>query len=124
MRPLFTNLFLSKKLKITRMSIWDNETLKKLMYMAVGYAALQPEKITDLTDSLLEKGKMTEEEGRKFVAEMTERTESFKQSLDKKIEEISKAVYSTLHLAQTEEVESLRERVKALEEKLAELGQK
>lgn len=106
------------------MSIWDNETLKKLMYMAVGYAALQPEKITELTDSLLEKGKMTEEEGRKFIAEMGERTESFKKSLDEKIEEISKTVYGTLHLAQKEEVEALRERVKVLEDKLAKLGKK
>lgn len=85
--------------------------------MAVGYASIEKEKIEQFTKDLTEKGKLTEEEGKKMINELIQRSKEVKEDIEGKIENVSKEIYDTLHLATKEEIEVLKKRISELEAK-------
>lgn len=86
--------------------------------MAVGYASMNKEKIEEFTKSLTEKGKMTEEEGKKLVDELIERSKHIKEEIEEKISNVSSQVYEKLHLATKDEMDELKKRIADLEAKV------
>ena len=86
--------------------------------MAVGVLSPENEKFSTMVDEWVEKGKMTEEEGRKFVTEILEKGKTVKSDLEKSILDQSKSFYDNIHIATTDQIEALEKRIKALEDKL------
>ena len=68
----------------------EKDFIKSLLYMAVGYASTNKEKIEEFTKSLTEKGKVTEEEGKKIVEDIVDRAKHIKEDILKKIDKIVK----------------------------------
>ena len=58
------------------------EILKNVVYAGLGAAFLTKEKVEDLTKDLIEKGKMTQEEGKQFVDDLLRKSEKAKDQLD------------------------------------------
>ena len=93
------------------------ETLKKLSYLAIGLFSPENGKFSDLVDEWIEKGKMTEEEGKKFVSEITEKAKTVRQDIEEKVLKESKSFYENIHIATTDQLKELEKRIAALEKK-------
>ena len=63
------------------------ELVKKTLLTGVGVAALTKEKIEEIAKDFVEKGKMTEQEGRTLVDDLVLRSEESRVELQKQIEE-------------------------------------
>ncbi len=100
------------------MDDYSKDTLKKLAYLAVGVFTPEDNKFSEMVDGWIEKGKMTEEEGRKFVADMVVKAQGLKLDFEEKVKEQSAELYKSAHIATTEQIASLESRVKKLEEEL------
>lgn len=97
------------------------ETLEKLAYLAIGLFSPENGQFSDIINGWVEKGKLTEEEGRKFVQEITDRAKGIRKDVEDKIREESEQFYNNIHVATTEQIEALVKRVEELEAKVAKL---
>ena len=97
------------------------ETLEKLTYLAIGLFSPENGQFSDIIDSWVEKGKLTEEEGRKFVEEITDRAKGIRKDVEDKIRQESEQFYNNIHVATTEQIDALTKRIEELEAKVAKL---
>lgn len=100
------------------------DTIKKVAFTGMGVAALTREKIEELAKELIVKGKLTEQEGEKFVQEMFDKAEESKVALKEQTEKVVAAAMEKVPLVKSEEVQQLREEISALRRELEELRQK
>ena len=92
------------------------ETLKKIAYIAVGVLTPEDGTFSDMVDGWIEKGKMTEEEGKKFIEEMYEKASSIKKDIEDSVSEYSHTIIEKLNIASLEKINELEARIKALED--------
>ena len=90
------------------------DVMKKVLLTGVGVAALSKEKIEDLARDLVEKGKMTEQEGKALVDQLLTSSDDARQDLQKQIEEKVQAVLEKMDLARKSEVDALKLEIEAL----------
>lgn len=95
----------------------NKELLKKIAYLAVGVMTPEDGNFTAMVDEWVEKGKMTQEEGRKFVNDVMEKAKTIKFDIEQSILEQSKSFYDAIHIATTDQIAALEKRIKALEAK-------
>ncbi len=91
------------------------ELVKNLVYAGVGAAFLTKEKIEELNRELVEKGKMTQEEGKKFVEELIRKSESAKDQLELWISQRVEEKIKQLDLATKDELADLKRQVEELQ---------
>ncbi len=91
------------------------ELLKNIVYTGIGAAFLTKEKIEELKDDFVEQGKISQEEARRFVDEMVEKTDSIKDSLDLKITQIVEKKLKQLNIVTTDDFADLRRQVEELQ---------
>lgn len=91
------------------------ETLKNMLYAGIGAAFLTKEKIEELKADLVEKGKMSQEEGRQFVDDLLRRSEKAKDQLDLWINRRVEERIAQFNLATRDEVAELRRQVEELQ---------
>ena len=95
------------------------DLLKKTFLTGVGVAALTKEKIEELAKDFVEKGKITEQEGKALVDDLVGRSEESRLEFQKQIEEKVQAILAKMNLAKQNEVDALKgevaELLKALE---------
>ena len=91
------------------------ETLKNILYVGIGAAFLTKEKIEDLKADLVEKGKMSQEEGRQFVDDLLRRSEKAKDQLDLWINRRVEERVGQFNLATRDEVAELRRQIEELQ---------
>jgi len=72
------------------------ETLKKLVYAGVGFAAQATEKIEETVNDLINKGKITDKEGKKIVDEFLKKSEKKKGSYESKFKKAIEDVTQNL----------------------------
>lgn len=94
------------------------ETLEKLSYLAIGLFSPENGQFSDLVNSWIEKGKMTEEEGRKFLSEITEKAKTVRTDIENKIRSESEQFYKNIHIATTDQIENLEKKVAKLEHRI------
>lgn len=89
--------------------------LKKISYLAIGIFSPDSNHFSEMVDEWVEKGKMTEEEGRKFVEEMVDKVKNIKSEIEQSVLEQSQSFYENIHIATTEQIEALEKRITTLE---------
>lgn len=94
------------------------ELVKKALLTGVGVAALSKEKIEDLAKDIVEKGKMTEQEGKKLVEQLLSSSEDARQDLQKQIEDKVQAVLDKMDLAKKSDLDALKLEIEGLRKKL------
>lgn len=94
------------------------DLIKKFVHTGVGFIALTAEKFQKTVDSLVDDGKISQEEGKRIVSDLFENTESKKSELEVKFREMAEEVIARFSFARQTELEQLTARVAALEEKL------
>ena len=94
------------------------DLVKKTLLTGVGLASLTREKVEDVAKAFVEKGKMTEQEGRELVDELLIRSDESREDLKKQIEERVQAVMQKMNLAKQSEVDALKAELAELREKM------
>ncbi len=93
------------------------EFMKNVVCAGLGAAFLTKEKIEELSGDLIEKGKMSQEEGKQFLDELINKSEKAKEQLELWLNRQVEEKIGRLNLATKDEVEELRNQLKALQEK-------
>jgi polyhydroxyalkanoate synthesis regulator phasin len=91
------------------------ETLKNILYTGIGIAFLTKEKVEELKADLIEKGKMSQEEGRLFVDDLLRRSEKARDQLDLWINKRVEERIAQFDLATRDELADLRRKVEELQ---------
>ena len=91
------------------------ETLKNILYTGIGIAFLTKEKVEELKADLIEKGKMSQEEGRQFVDDLLRRSEKARDQLDLWINKRVEERIAQFDLATRDELADLRSKVEELQ---------
>jgi polyhydroxyalkanoate synthesis regulator phasin len=99
------------------------QTIKNMLYQGLGMVSIAKEKVEKAVAEMVDRGKMTREEGKKFYDELTEETQKagfeFKETLKDSMREwIEKS-----GIPSRDEFEDLKKRVEALEKDKAEMKQ-
>jgi polyhydroxyalkanoate synthesis regulator phasin len=100
------------------------ELIKKAVLTGVGVAALTKEKVEELSQDIVEKTKMSESEGEKFVKEMLARADESKEAIKEQTDKVVKNVLGKMQLAKSEEVEALKKEIEMLRSDIERLQQK
>jgi polyhydroxyalkanoate synthesis regulator phasin len=87
------------------------ELFKKTFYTGLGALALTKEKIEELADELVEKGKLSESDVKKFVDDLFEKSESAKEQVKNQIEKITEDTLKKMHLVTKDDLDALEERL-------------
>ena len=91
-----------------------NELIKKTLLTGLGLAFLTKEKIEEMTKEFIEKGKLSEQEGKKLYDELLEKAEESKEDVKKQIETITKDTMKKMNLASRDELLDLEKRLQEL----------
>jgi polyhydroxyalkanoate synthesis regulator phasin len=91
------------------------EILKNVVYAGIGAAFLTKEKIEELKGDLIEKGKMSQEEGKQFVEDLLRKSEKAKDQLDLWITKQVEDRIMQLNLATKDEVAELQRKIEELQ---------
>ena len=91
------------------------ETLKNILYTGIGIASLTKDKIEELKADLVEKGRISQEEGRQFVDDLLRRSEKARDQLDLWINKRVEERIAQFDLATRDELADLRRQVEELQ---------
>ncbi len=97
------------------------DLIKKAVLTGVGIASLTKEKIEDLANELIEKGKMSEQEGEKLVQELLNRADESRESMKTQTENLVKKTIAKMQLARSEDIEILKAEIDKLREEISTL---
>ncbi len=91
------------------------ELFKNIMYAGLGAAFITKEKLEELQKELIEKGKMSQEEGKQFVDELRLKSEKAREQLDGWITSRVEERVRQLNLATRDEVVELQRKIDELQ---------
>ena len=91
-----------------------NELIKKTLLTGLGLAFLTKEKIEEMSKEFTEKGKLSEQEGKKLYDELLEKAEESKEDVKKQIETITKKSMKKMNLASRDDLLDLEKRLQNL----------
>ena len=91
------------------------ESLKKLVYAGVGFAAQASEKFEKSIEELVKKGNIEEKEGKKIVNDFFAKSEKTKESFESKFKKTTEEIVTKFKLAPQSEVTALNKRIEKLE---------
>lgn len=100
------------------------ELIKKAILTGMGMASLTKEKIDELARELIEKGKLSEQEGEKFLQEMRKRAEESKEALKTQTDKVVEATLSRMQLARVSDLEKLQTEIASLRKEIEALHKK
>lgn len=90
------------------------EMLKNLFYLGAGAAFMTKEKLEELMNDLVDKGKMTQDEGKDFVDDLMKKSEDFKKTLEKKVNEAVSEQLDKMNVAKGDDIADLRKQIQEL----------
>ncbi len=91
------------------------ETLKKLVYAGVGLAAQATEKIEETVSELINKGKISDKEGKKIVDDFFKKSEKKKDSYESKFKKAIEDVTTKFNYVKKSDFDALVKRIAKLE---------
>lgn len=94
------------------------DLIKKAMFTGIGVLSLTKEKVEDVAKDFVDKGKLSEQEGKKLVQEMLERSEQSKNELKKQVEVIVKNTMEKMDIASKADMAELKDELREIKEKI------
>jgi polyhydroxyalkanoate synthesis regulator phasin len=95
-----------------------DKLLKKVLYTGIGVFTSTTEQLQKAVDSLVERGKISEEEGKKVVDDVVKNTDHKREEYEGRFRKLIDTALSKLNLPQSDSYDKLEKRVKSLEVKL------
>jgi polyhydroxyalkanoate synthesis regulator phasin len=100
------------------------DLIKKAVLTGLGVASLTKEKIEEFGRELMDKGKLTEQEGAKFVVDMQKRAEESREALKNQTDKLVEAALNRMQLAKGSDLEKLQAEIASLRKEIEELRNK
>lgn len=100
------------------------ELLKNLLYLGAGAAFVTKEKIEELKNDLIDKGKLTQDEGKQFVDELLKKSDDIKGKLEEKINEVVAERLEKMNVARSDDIADLRAQIQELRKLIEKLQKK
>jgi polyhydroxyalkanoate synthesis regulator phasin len=94
------------------------DLIKKAMFTGIGMAALTKEKIEEIAADFVQKGNLSENEGRKLVDEMMKKSEESKEEIKKQLDALVYATIEKMQLARTSQIDEISQALQILKEKI------
>lgn len=91
------------------------DTLKKILNASLGMAIIARNKVNEIINELVDKGKMSQAEGEKFINDLKSETEKSRKTAEDEIRKVIAKVLEKMDIPTKEEFDRLEKRVKALE---------
>ena len=96
------------------------EMVKNMVYAGVGLATMTTEKVKESIDELVEKGRISDTEGKKIVDDFFLSTEKRREEFETKFKSVSDKVAEKFEFLNKEkEIQALNDRIQSLEIELA-----
>jgi len=92
-----------------------SEMFRKMGLFGIGVVSLTQEKIEELTQDMIKKGEMSQEEGKKFVREVLSEKDKQVKELEDKINEKVRDVIKKSGLVMKEDMAALEKKIEELE---------
>ncbi len=92
------------------------EVLKNIIYQGLGVIAITRNKVEKAINDLVDKGKMTREEGLKFVDELSADSLKAGKEMEDKLKSAMREFLEKSGIPTREEFEALKKRVEAIEQ--------
>ena len=97
------------------------DLIKKAMLTGIGVASLTKEKIEEVANEFVEKGKLPEQEGKKFVQEMLQKSDESKEDLKKQFDQMLESALGKMQLVRAADLEELKKEIVTLQKEVKEL---
>jgi polyhydroxyalkanoate synthesis regulator phasin len=98
--------------------------MKKIMLTGFGLALKTWDEVEDLAKELEKRGKMTEQEGRKFLDELQARYEDAQTKLEERVEESVKNFLKKADIVTSEELKGIKREIRELKQIVSDLSAK
>ena len=95
------------------------DLIKKIMLTGVGMASLTKDKIEELGKELIEKGKLSEKEGKELLNELKEKAEESRKEMETRTDKLVKDSLEKMNLASRDDLEKLEKKLNKLSKALA-----
>jgi len=95
------------------------ELIKKTLLAGVGLALKTWDEVEDLAKELVEKGKMTEKDGNKFVKDLQKRYEETQKKLEVRVEKTVKEFLKKANVATSDELKAVKKEVRELKKMIS-----
>lgn len=92
--------------------------IKKVLYTGVGFVAATTERLQNSIDDLVERGKLSEEEGKKVVDDVVKNAEIQRPFLETRFKKMVDAAFDKMNLPQGDAFARMEKRIKSLEVKV------
>jgi polyhydroxyalkanoate synthesis regulator phasin len=99
------------------------DLIKRTLLTGIGAAAMTKEKVEDLGKKFIQEAKLSEAEGKKFLDELTKKTQDARGALEKIVHDAIDKALTTIEVPTRKEVTELRARIAELEKERAAKGQ-
>ena len=90
------------------------EIVKKAMMTGIGMALLAKDEMEDLAREVVEKGKMTEQDGKKFINELQKRYEDVQGKLEERVETTVKDILKKMDVVTGEDLKAIKKEIRDL----------
>jgi polyhydroxyalkanoate synthesis regulator phasin len=94
------------------------DLVKKTMLTGIGLALLAKDEMEDLAREVVEKGKMTERDGKKFLNDLQKRYEEVQDKLEERVEKTVKEIMKKMDLVTGDELKALKREIRELKKAL------
>ncbi|MBC8198601.1 MAG: hypothetical protein H8E80_00935 [Desulfobacteraceae bacterium] len=94
--------------------------IKKAMFTGIGLALKTKDEVEDLANELVKQGKMSEEEGGKFLDELRKRYDEAQKKLEQRVEKTVKKLIKKADLVTADELKGLKKEIRELKKAVSE----
>ena len=95
------------------------DLIKKTLLTGVGLALKTWDEVEDLAKELIDKGKMSEKDGRKFTKDLQKRYEDTQKKLEARVEKMVKEFFKKADVVTTDELKALKKEVRDLKKMIS-----
>ncbi|MFZ0484724.1 MAG: hypothetical protein WAL93_15160 [Desulfobacterales bacterium] len=96
--------------------------VKKSMLTGIGLALIAKDEVEDLAKELVNKGKMSENEGTKFLEDLQKRYDETQKKLEEKVQRAVKDFMKKADVVSRDELKGLKKEIRDLKKAISEAG--
>ena len=97
-----------------------NELIRKTVLTGIGLATLTKEMIEGVVKEVVEKGKLSEKEGKEFIDELLKKSEGAREKVEGQIEKAVQATLKKMNLVTRDDLSKLEKQIKQLKKSIKE----
>lgn len=95
------------------------DVVKKAMLTGIGMALLAKDEMEELAREVVEKGKMTEKDGKNFVSELQKRYEDVQNKLEERVEKTVRDILKKMDVVTGEDLKGLKKEIRELKKAIS-----